>query len=456
MMPNEKIQPQDLESEQSVLGSMMISKDAIALVVGNIKSDYFYKQAHAYIFDCIVELYKKNEPVDLVTVSSSLKKKNQLTDIGGRQYIAQLVDSVPTASNAHKYAEIIREKALLRRLILAGSDIVKQSFEDQEDVNVVLEQAQKNILDISSESFKEDFVKIEHVIKDVFENIQNTYDSEDKILGVPSGYPDLDALTAGFQKSDLIILAARPSMGKTAFALNIASNVAIRKNIPVAIFSLEMPKEQLAMRMLSAESKLDSKRLKTSNLHEHEYKNLTMGMGQLSEAPIYIDDTPGISPIELRAKTRRLQAEADVGLILIDYMQLMKSSKKRVESRYHEVSEIVREVKAFAKESGIPIIALSQLSRAVEQRSADDRVPRLSDLRESGEIEQTADLVMFIHRADYYETANEESPHQTSKTNIVIAKHRNGPTGTVDLAFQKNISKFRSYAPDIEPVPVQA
>lgn len=447
----DRIQPQDLEAERSILGAMMISKDAIALAAGRVKPDHFYRQAHSDIFKAILTLYQRNEPVDLITVSGALKKQDVLEKIGGHSFLADIINSVPTASNVDSYSRIVIEKYMLRRLIDISSDVIKESFDDTSEGDAVLEDAQKRLMDLSSEQGGDEFVKLDTVLKGVFDDIQSVYDTEDKILGVTSGFKDLDAVTSGFQKADLCILAARPSMGKTALALNFAVNAAL-KNIPVAIFSLEMPADQLAVRLLSSESKLDMKRLRTASLHEHEYKNLINALGTLSEAPIYIDDSPGISPLELRAKTRRIQAEADIKLIIIDYLQLMKGGKRRAESRYHEVSEIVREVKAFAKESGIPIIALSQLSRSVEQRQ--DKTPMLSDLRETGEIEQTADLVMFIHREDYYEQKTSDSMKDLSlsPTNVVIAKHRNGPTGAVQLMFKKNISKFQD-AEQVHVVP---
>jgi replicative DNA helicase len=446
----EKIPPQDLEAEQSVLGAMMLSKDAVALVSGQLRSEFFYKDAHGHIFTAILSLYKRNDPIDLVTVSDALKKQNKLEEVGGRSYLAEIADSVPSASSAVKYAKIVLEKSTARRLIEAGSDIISDAFDDANTVDQVLETAQRRIIDISKDRIEEDFVHIESVLSTVFENIQSIVDSKgEQLLGVPSGFKDLDANTAGFQKSDLIILAARPAMGKTTLAMNFATNAAVKYKIPVAVFSLEMPKEQLAMRLLAAESGLDLKHLRTGNLHENQYKNLMHGLGVLSEAPIYIDDTPGITPLDLRAKTRRLQMEANVQLIVIDYLQLMKSGSRRIESRMQEVSEIVREVKAFAKESQIPIIALSQLSRAVEQRT--DKRPMLSDLRESGEIEQTADIVMFIHREDYYESG-EKQPNQASPTDLLIAKHRNGSTGEIKLLFRKDVSKFMSV--DRHPAPV--
>lgn len=441
---DEKIPPSDLEAEQSVLGSMMISKEAISVSGHKVKSLHFYKDGHAKIFDVIVGLYKRSEPADLVTVSSELKKLDQLDLIGGRRYLMEIIDTVPTAANVEKYINIVIEKSMLRQLIDIGSHIVSWGFEPAQDVDQALEQSQRAIMDMTKDRVSDEFVKLDTVLKTVFDDIQNVYDNDDKIIGTSTGYPDLDALTSGFQPSDLLILAARPAMGKTTLAMNFATNLAVKQNEAVAIFSLEMPKEQLAMRLLSSESKLDSKRLRTANLLEHEYKDLVQALGMLSEAPLYIDDTPSISPLDLRAKTRRLQLEADIKLIVIDYLQLMKSGRKRPEGRFQEVSEIVREIKAFAKESGIPIIALSQLSRDVEKRTGDDRRPRLSDLRESGEIEQTADLVLFIHRDDYYQQVADNDNLGLSPTELVIAKHRNGPTGIVNLMFRKDNSQFLS------------
>ena len=435
----EKVQPQAIEAEFSVLGAMMMSKEAIATIIGVLKPEYFYRESNGHIFKAILDLYGRGEPVDLVTVATQLEKMGELEKVGGRSQLVELMEAVPTAANAEKYGNIVLEKAMARSLIDIGSEIVSDAFDETQEVDDVLESAQKSIMDVSKERVRDEFTKLESVLKTVFDDIQSVYDKEDNVLGVPSGFPDLDTITSGFQKSDLIILAARPAMGKTTLALNIAMNAAIKANMPIAIFSLEMPKEQLAMRLLSSESKLDSKRLRTANLHEHEYKSLMHALGVLSDAPIYIDDTPGLSPLELRAKTRRLMIEADIKMILIDYLQLMKGGKRRSESRFHEMSEIVREVKGFAKESGLPIIALSQLSRSVEQRQ--DKTPQLSDLRETGEIEQTADIVMFIHREDYYDHQLSVE-NQASVTDLIIAKHRNGSTGRVNLMFRKDITRF--------------
>ena len=451
MAKKNMIQPQHLESEQSLLGAMMLSKDAVSIVIGKLTSSSFYKPSHGIIFDVIVELYNKNEPIDLITVSNALKKLNKLTDIGGRSYLIDLTDTVPTASNADYYASIIFEKFLLRQLISTGSDIIKDAYDEGNEPKDVLNDAQRAIMELSKQGTKDNFVHLKEAVNTVFEKIQTTNLSDDKLLGVPSGYPDLDDMTSGFQPGDLVILAARPSMGKTTLALNFAQFLAIQKKEPVAVFSCEMPSEQLAMRLLCSEAKIDSTRIRSSALADHEYKDLNMAFGKLSEAPIYIDDTPNLSPIELKAKFRRLQTRVSPKLIIIDYLQLLRGSKARSESRYHEVSEIVREVKAFAKESDTTIISLSQLSRDIEKRQ--DKRPMLSDLRESGEIEQTADLIMFIHRDDDVEATGLDF----SPVNLVIAKHRNGPTGNVTLGFRKNLSTFVSMvkqaAPAMEPEP---
>jgi replicative DNA helicase len=440
-MAKERIPPQNLDAEQSLIGALMLSKQAMAVVLGRVKAEHFYRDAHAHIYKAILALYQRSEPVDLVTLANELRKNGVLEEIGGRVYLAELADAVPTASNAERYADIVIEKALLRRIIDMGSDLVKMGFDDAQEAKEALEVAQRSVLALTRESIREDFVPLREVLNTVFDTMQSTYQSEDKILGVPTGFKDLDQLTSGFQAGDLIILAARPSMGKTTLALNFAAHAALNKQMSVAVFSCEMPKEQLAIRLLCAEAKLDTKRLRTANLKDHEYKDLNQAFGRLADAPLYIDDSPGISPLELRAKTRRLQMDTDVKLIVIDYMQLMRSGKSRVENRYQEISEIVREVKAFAKESKIPIIALSQLSRDVEKRQ--DKRPQLSDLRESGEIEQTADLVMFIHRDSYYENNSEEN----SVAKLIIAKQRNGPTGDVGMIFRRDISKFMPAAP---------
>lgn len=433
----DRLPPQDLDAEQSVLGALMLSKDAIAAVAGKLKPDYFYKDAHKHIYEAMLSLNEKMEPVDLVTISAELKKKDMLDKIGGRAYIADIVNAVPSAANVEHYANIIHEKALLRLLISSSGEMIKDAYEEQEEVETILGNAQKTIMNLTKESVDNDLVPLGNVVSSVWDTINETFGSEDQVIGTPTGYKDLDEMTSGFQPADLIILAARPSMGKTALALNFAMNASLHYGKKVAFFSLEMPKEQLAIRMLSSEARVPLDRLKRANLADQDYKGLSHALGKLSESHIYIDDTPSISPLTLRAKARRAQMEHGLDLILIDYLQLMRLGKKRIESRFQEVSEIVRDVKAIGKELQVPIIALSQLSRDVEKRGGD--VPRLSDLRESGEIEQTADLVMFIHREDYYEN----SPKQAlSPTKLVIAKQRNGPTGDVHLLFRKDVSRF--------------
>ena len=446
MGKQKNVQPQDLQSEQSLLGAMMLSKDAAALVVGKLKPEHFYKPAHVDIYNAISDLFQNGEPIDLITVSNTLKKAGKLDQMGGRSYLMDLTDTVPTASNADYYSRIIMEKALLRGLIKAGSDIIKESYDDTTEPRDVLDEAQRTILELSKEGVKDNFIPLKEAVNTVFEQIQETNASDDKITGVPTGYPDLDALTNGFQAGDLIMLAARPSMGKTTLAMNFAQSISISKKLPVAVFSCEMPAEQIAMRLLCSEAKIDSQRIRSASLADHEYRDLNIAFGKLSEAPIYIDDTPNLSPLELRAKCRRLQSEVDVKLVIIDYLQLLRGSRKRIESRYQEVSEIVREVKAFAKEAKLPIIALSQLSRDIEKRQ--DKRPLLSDLRESGEIEQTADLIMFLHRNDDIQQGNQDF----SNVQLVVAKHRNGPIGDINLGFRKQVSTFVSVANAPHPV----
>lgn len=436
-MVEEKIPPQDLVAEQSVIGSMLMDKNAIVRVVEILAPDSFYRDAHRYIFETILELFDKGEPVDLVTVTDALRKSSKIDLVGGSVYVADLLNSVPTSANVEYYAKIVEEKAVLRRLIDAGTNIVAGAFEETEDVDQILDNAEKAVFDIALKRVREGFHKIDSVIKKVLDRIDSLYDKNEALTGCPTGFPDLDKLTAGFQNSDLIIIAARPSVGKTAFALNIASNVAVRNKIPVAIFSLEMSKEQLAQRMLCSEAEVNAQRLKTASLSDTGWKKLTRALGKLSEAPIFIDDSATLTSTEIRAKARRLKIERGLGLVIVDYMQLMRG-RMRVENRVQEISEIARSLKTLSRELDVPVIALSQLSRAVEQRN--DRIPRLSDLRESGEIEQTADVVLFIHRDDYYNPQSDRG----NLAEIIIAKQRNGPVGTIELVFRKEIAKFCS------------
>jgi replicative DNA helicase len=436
-MPEERIPPQNLEAEQSVIGSMLIDKNAIIKGVEFLRPDSFYRDAHRFIYEAILELFDRGEPVDLVTVTETLRKAGKLEAVGGSVYVADLINSVPTAANIEYYSRIVEEKATLRKLIDAGTQIVQNAFDQPENVDQILDHAEKTIFNIALKRVHEGFHKIDEVLKRVLDRIDRLYGKKEHITGIPTSYADLDNLTAGFQNSDLIIIAARPSVGKTALALNMAQNIAIKHNIPVAIFSLEMSKDQLAQRMLCSEAEIDALRLKTASLPDTGWKKLTRALAKLSEAPIYVDDSATATSMEIRAKCRRLKLEKGLGVVIIDYLQLM-SGRGRIENRVQEISEIARSLKTLARELDIPVIALSQLSRAVEQRT--DRIPRLSDLRESGEIEQTADLVMFIHREDYYNPQSDRG----NIAEIIIAKQRNGPVGTVELVFRKDIAKFCS------------
>lgn len=436
-MADEKIPPQDLVAEQSVIGSMLLEKNAVVKAVEFLQPDSFYRDAHRLIYETILDLFDRGEPIDLVTVTNDLRKMGRLEQIGGSVYVADLINSVPTAANVDYYAKIVAEKATLRRLIEAGTRIVRDCFEAAEDVDQIVDNAEKRIFEIALKRVREGFIKIDSVIKGVLDRIDSLYDKKEGLTGTPTGYPDLDQLTAGFQNSDLIIIAARPSVGKTAFALNIAQNVAIKHKIPVAIFSLEMSKEALAQRILCSEAEVDANKLKTASLSDTGWKKLTRALGRLSEAPVFIDDSATMTATEIRAKARRLKIEHGLGLVIIDYLQLMRG-RARVENRVQEISEIARSLKTLARELDVPVVALSQLSRAIEQRT--DRMPRLSDLRESGEIEQTADLVMFIHRDDYYNPQSDRG----NVAEIIIAKQRNGPIGTIELVFRKEIAKFSS------------
>ncbi len=415
----------------------MLSKDAVSAVLGSIFPDDFYVSRHAELFKAIVSLYQKNAAIDVVTVVDELNKMNSLDKAGGKEYIVDILNSVPTASNVQQYVTIVKEKSLLRKIIAVGTDSVTKAYEDSEESEDVLNNTIKAFMELSKRSTDDDFSPIGEVVTQVWDAISESYGNSDQILGTPTGFKDFDVICSGFQPSDLIILAARPAMGKTTLAMNFAMNAALQAKAGVAVFSLEMPKEQLALRMLSSEARVDMARLRTANIADKEYRGLAAALGRISEAPIFIDDTPGISPMTVRAKCRRLMMEHDIKIIVIDYLQLMRLGRKRIESRFQEVSEIVRDIKAIAKELQVTIIALSQLSRDVEKRGA-DALPKLSDLRESGEIEQTADMVLFIHREDYYDSANTK----TGLANLIVAKQRNGPTGKVELVFRKDVSKF--------------
>jgi replicative DNA helicase len=431
-----KLPPQNIEAEQSILGGILIENDALNTVVEFLGAGDFYREAHQKIFLSMIALSEKSEPLDLITLTNELKKTKELESIGGASYLASLVESVPTAANIAYYAKIVKDKSTLRKLISTATEIVTQSYQEGKDLEDFLDDAEQAIFRISEHRVKPAFYPIKEIVKESFKVIERLYEKKELITGVPSGFKDLDRKTAGFQNADLIIVAGRPSMGKTALCLNIAQHASITSKIPTAMFSLEMSKEQLAIRMLCSEARVDSARLRSGFLSESDWPKLTMAAGALSDAPIFIDDTPAISVLELRAKARRLKADRGLGLVIIDYLQLMRG-RSGVERREQEISEISRSLKALAKELNIPVLAISQLSRKAEDRPG--RKPQLSDLRESGAIEQDADVIIFIYRDEVY---NPDSD-QKGTAEVVIGKQRNGPTGKVDLSFISEFTTFK-------------
>ncbi|WP_202081548.1 replicative DNA helicase [Caldalkalibacillus salinus] len=435
--------PQNIEAEQAVLGAIFLEPDALIRALESISAEDFYRTSHQRIFQVMVDLSEENQPVDLVTVTSELQDRKQLEEVGGLSYLSDLAGSVPTAANVEYYAKIVEEKSLLRRLIKVATQIASSGYAEQDEVEEILNQAEKSILDIAGSKTHDGFLAIKDVLVETYERIEKLHNSTSDLTGIPSGYRDLDEMTSGFQRSDLIILAARPSVGKTAFALNVAQNVAARANETVAIFSLEMSASQLVQRMLCAEGNIDANRMRMGSFMEEDWEKMTMAIATLSKANIFIDDTPGITVSQIRSKCRRLKAEHGLGIILIDYLQLIHGSGK--ENRQQEISAISRTLKNIARELDCTIIALSQLSRAVEQRQ--DKRPMLSDLRESGSIEQDADIVAFLYRDDYYDQETENK----NVIEILIAKQRNGPVGKVELAFLKEYNKFVNLSRQDEP-----
>jgi len=433
-----KLPPQNIEAEQSVLGGILIENGAIHKVMETLTPEDFYREAHRRIYDTLIDLSERDEPADLITLTNELRKKDQLDAVGGASYVTSLIDSVVTAANIEYYAKIIKEKAILRKLIETATTIVTESFADRSDVESLLDQAEQSIFQISDNRVRPSFYPIRDIVKDSFRTIERLFEKKELVTGVPSGFKELDQRTAGFQPADLIIVAGRPSMGKTAFCLNVAQYAAIEKKIPVAVFSLEMSKEQLVIRMLCSEAQVEGTRLRTGYLTESDWPRLTLAAGNLSDAPIYIDDSAALSVLELRAKARRLNAEYGLGMIIIDYLQLMKG-RSRVESRQQEISEISRSLKALAKEINVPVVAVSQLSRRTEERQG--MRPQMTDLRESGAIEQDADLILFIYRDEVYNRA-EDNPNR-GKAEIIIGKQRNGPTGKIDLAYLDKFTTFK-------------
>jgi len=447
-LSSHKLPPQNIEAEQSVLGGVLIENEAVHKVMEILTAEDFYRDAHRKIYDALMDLAERDEPADLITLTNELRKKEHLDSVGGASYVTSLIDSVVTAANIEYYAKIVKEKAILRKLIDTSTEIITHSYEDRSDVEGLLDEAERAIFEISENRVKPSFYSIRDIVKQSFKTIERLYEKKELVTGVPSGYRDLDQRTAGFQPSDLIIVAGRPSMGKTAFCLNVAQYAAIEKRTPVAIFSLEMSKEQLVIRMLCSEAQVEGTRLRTGFLTESDWPRLTLAAGNLSDAPIFIDDAAALSVLELRAKARRLNAEHGLGMIMIDYLQLMRGRAK-VESRQQEISEISRSLKALAKELNVPVIAVSQLSRRTEERQG--MRPQLSDLRESGAIEQDADVILFIYRDEVY-NRSEDNPNR-GKAELIIGKQRNGPTGKIELAFLEKFTTFKElYKGESEPI----
>lgn len=435
----DRIPPQNLEAEQAVIGAILLQDEAIITVMERVHTEDFYDKPHQLIFEAMLQLGESNQPIDLITLTSLLQDRGQLEEIGGVSYLAKLAHAVPTAANVDYYAQIIEEKSMLRRLIRTATQIVSEGYTGGEDVSGMLGDAERKILEISNRRSGSGFVLIRDVLMEVFDRVEMLHENKGGTSGIPTGFVDLDKMTNGFQRNDLIIVAARPSVGKTAFALNIAQNVAVRAKETVAIFSLEMSAPQLVQRMICAEANLDANVMRTGDFKDDDWAKLTMGISSLSEAEIYIDDTPGVTVADIRAKCRRLKKEKGLGMIVIDYLQLIHGRGKAGENRQQEVSEISRTLKQIARELEVPVVALSQLSRGVEQRQ--DKRPMMSDLRESGSIEQDADIVSFLYRDDYYNADTEKK----NIIEIIIAKQRNGPVGTVELVFLKNFNKFVNY-----------
>lgn len=422
------VPPQNVEAEISVLGAVLLDKDAIIKIADIVTADDFYKNAHGKIFQAMLDLYEHREPIDVVTLTNKLSEMNELERIGGGSYIASLASSVPSAANIIHYAKIVADKSVLRRLIHASIDINELAQKEEKEIPEILDKAEQAVFAVSQKHTKGGFIAIKDILTDSFDRLDELNRNKDKLRGVPTGFRDLDSLLAGLQPSDLIILAARPSMGKSSLAINMAQHVAIHEGIPVAIFSLEMSKEQLVDRLLASEANVDAWKLRNANLSDTDFQKIGEAMAKLSEAPLFFDDSVGINVMEMRTKARRLQSEHGLGLIIIDYLQLMQGNGSS--NRVEEVSDISRSLKGLARELNVPVIALSQLSRAVENRPS--RIPQLADLRESGSIEQDADVVMFIYREDYYEKDTERK----NIADILIRKHRNGPVGQIELYFK--------------------
>jgi len=434
----DKLPPQNVEAEQSILGAILIDNEALPKAIEVIDPDDFYKQSHRKIFQAMIELFEKSEPIDLITLTDNMKRQDDLDAVGGVAYLSSLVNMIPTAANIKYHSKIVREKGLLRNLLRSATEIASRVYEDNLEAEELVDYAERSIFDISDKRIKASFVTLKEVIKGSFEMIEHLYDKKETVTGVPSGFRDLDNLTTGFQKGDLIVVGGRPSMGKTAFALNVAQHVGLESRESVAIFSLEMAKEQLAFRMLCSEAMVNSSSIRKGFIQKEDWHKLTAGASRLTGAPIFIDDSSGITVLELRAKARRLKREHGLSLVIVDYLQLMRS-RGSFERREQEISDISRSLKALAKELSVPVIAVSQLNRSVEQRRPP--TPILADLRESGAIEQDADVILFLYRDEVY---NKDNPANKGEAEIIIAKQRNGPTGIVKLAFNSSCTRFLS------------
>lgn len=439
---SDKVPPHSIDAEMAVIGAVLLDNTAMSVITEYLSQDAFYKKAHRDIFEGMLKVADKGEAIDVITLSEELKRLSTYQSIGGAAYLTTIMDNVHTAANAEHYAKLVFEKYLLRRLITISGLITTQALLGETDAREVLDEAERLIFEVSERGVRKTFEPIGKIIKERFENLEKLYEDKDRISGLPSPFDELDAYTSGFQNAELVIVAGRPSMGKTSLALNVAQHLGIKHKIPVGVFSLEMSSEQLVMRLLCSEARIDSHRLRMGYIKSSEFAELAIVAGYLSEAPIYIDDSAGISMMELRAKARRLKSEVNVGCIFVDYLQLI-TIRERFENRQQQISAISRGLKGLAKELEIPVIVLSQLSRAVESRGGDRR-PMLSDLRESGAIEQDADTVLMLYRPEFYE--GEDSEH-AGMAEVIIAKQRNGPTGTVKLAFMKEYTRFERLSP---------
>ena len=431
-----KVPPHDIEAEQAILGCMLTDRDSVIAAIEVLKEDAFYREDNKAIYAAILGLYSKNEPIDIITVKAELIETGSFERVGGLEYLASLPERVPTTANVDKYIKIVDEKAMLRNLISSANELVALGYDETEDVDRIMDMAEKKIFDLAQKKNTKGYAALKDVLVETFAKLEELYNQKGQLSGTPTGFKDYDLKTSGLHDSDLIIVAARPAMGKSAFAINIATNVAVQAKKGVAIFNLEMSKDQVGNRILCCEALVDSNKVRTGQLEDDDWVKLASTLTRLSEAPIYIDDTAGISIMEIRAKCRKLKIEKDIGLIVIDYLQLIQGSGKKNASREQEISEISRSLKILAKELHIPVIALSQLSRSVEKR--DDKRPMLSDLRESGAIEQDADIVMFLYRDDYYNPDTEKK----NVAEVILAKHRGGSTGTVELAWLPSYTKF--------------